>query len=123
VVPVAVTVFAMIAIVVAAVEVPVSVMVPVMIMFNTASIAIPVAYKEMLPVMTRWYPVRSFIRRLGPIPFMPLIVPSHWIPITFHPDKVRTWTRRLNVDHPRWWRRTNRDSDGNLCMSSRYGGQ
>jgi len=98
-----VTIIAVMITVVTAV-VPVPVMVPTVIMFNPAAMYLPVALKEPLPIVVPRHPASSLVGRLSPITVMPLVIPSHGIPIALDPNELRSWWRRLNVDHAgrRW---------------------
>src|SRR5579864_1937243 len=102
---------------VAAPIVPVVVMVPAVIMFEPAAISLPVALKELLPIVVRRYPARSFVGRPCPITLVPTVTATHWIPIALHPHELGTWASRQNADDTRRRGWTNSDSDGNLRAS------
>ncbi len=95
---------------------PVAIMiaVPAMVVFETAAIALPVARKEALSIMTRCNPDRTCVRWASPVSGMPPIMVAHGIPIALDPNKVRARTYRLNPNDPRGRRRTDPHSDGNL---------
>lgn len=113
VVVVVITVFPMI------VVVPVMFLIPVVIVFNTAAISFPIPCVISFSVVPRCNPVSSLVGRSSPIALMPLVMVSHWIPITLHPQKFRAWASSHNHDgRGRGWRR-NYDSNGNLRVNCR----
>ena len=100
----AVSVMAVIMVMILIVGVPVAIMVPVVVVFNSTSVSLPVAHEVSLPFVMRRYPMGSLVRRPSPVPLMPFVAPSHWIPITFHPYEFRRRLRRFSIDHTRRWR-------------------
>jgi hypothetical protein len=56
--------------------VPVPVVIPAMIVVNVAVISVPVTRKELLPIVMRFYPASSLVRRPTPIALMPLVMSS-----------------------------------------------
>jgi hypothetical protein len=55
-------------------EVSVMVVVPAMIVFNPASISLPIACKELFPIVMWGHPTSTLVRWASPITLMPLIV-------------------------------------------------
>ena len=84
--------------------------VPAMIMLDAAMIAVPVAGEIFVTVMMRNDPVRAHVRRSSPIAVMPPVMPTHGIPIAFHPDIIRARPRRLHVNYARARRWSDSDS-------------
>ena len=85
--------------------------VPAVVMFKPAAISLPVTVKEPLSIMMRSHPPSPAVRWPSPITLMPLVMPSHRIPVTIYPCVFRAWSCRQNTDHtgPRW--RANSDSN------------
>jgi hypothetical protein len=109
-----VMIMTMVPLMVVTMEIAVVVAVPVMIMLSPPAVSVPIARKIMLSVVTRCNPASSLVWRPSPIAFMPLVVPSQGIPISFHPDEIRIWPCGQNESHPdRGWR-SNHYSDRNL---------
>ena len=86
-------------------------MIPVMIVFDPSVASIPITRKIPLSVMVGRNPMRTFIRRPGPISRVPLIVMSDRIPITFHKHEIRPWPGGYHRNHARWRRSTDLDSN------------
>ena len=88
-----------------AVVVPIVVVVPVVIVFNTAAISLPVTRIEPFTVVVRRHPASSLVGWSSPIASVPPVMPSYGIPITLHPQELRTWPFWQNPNHPsrRWW--------------------
>src|SRR5271169_1454034 len=103
---------AMVLIMIVTMEIAIMVMVPVMIVVNPAAISVPVAHKIMLSIVMRYNPPSSFVRRASPIAFMPFVVLSYGIPISFHPHELRIWPCGCNQNHADWGWRGNCNSDG-----------
>jgi len=95
--------------------VTVTVVVPMMIVGTPAVTTFPIAFKEALSIVVRRHPMSPTIRRTGPITVMPLVVPSHWIPVALHPKKTgaRGWWPDTNDAWGR--RRPNGHSNGYLA--------
>jgi len=115
---VAVTIRIMVPVVVVVAE-TVPITVPAVVMFKPAAISVPVTVKEPLSIKMRCHPMSSWVRWPSPIAFMPLVVPSHRIPITAYPCVFWAWSWRQNTDHTgrRW--RANSDSKRNLSAGDR----
>ena len=96
------------------VAVSVVVSVPVVIVFKAAAITVPIADKIPIFVIVRPNPASARIGRKRPIARVPSVVPSLRIPIALDPHKFRPRGRWKDSDHARRWRRTDRDSDGDL---------
>jgi hypothetical protein len=96
-----------------------AVAVPVMIVFNTAAISFPVTHKETFAVVVRRNPASSLVRWSTPIAFMPLVMLSCGIPITFHPHEIRSRPFWEHPNHPDWRWRPNCNSNGNLRVYCR----
>jgi hypothetical protein len=111
----AIAVMMIVAIAVVIAEIAVVVVVGAVIVFHPAVFAFPIAVVEPLSVMMRPHPASAFIWRAAPIALMPLIVVSHRIPIALDPNELRSGTVWHNTHHARRWRRTNSDSNRNLC--------
>ena len=86
-----VMIMTMVPLMVVTMEIAVVATVPVMFMLSPAAISVPIARKITLPVVMRYDPASSLVWRPSPIAFMPLVVPSQGIPISFHPDEIRIW--------------------------------
>lgn len=76
------------------IEVPVMEAVPVVVMLDTATVPLPVARKELAPVMVGRHPARSNVWRPSPIACVPVIMPADRIPIAPHPNVIGAWARR-----------------------------
>jgi hypothetical protein len=109
----------MIAMLVMIVGIAVSIMIRVVIVLNTAAVSFPIPRIETFAVVVRCNPVRPLVRWPSPIAFMPLVVFSYWIPVTFHPYTFRSWPCGYDHGHSgrRW--RPNYDSHRNLCVVCR----
>ena len=106
--------------VVIAVEVAAAmVAIPIVVVPAAAAIAFPVSLEEALSVVMRPHPMRSGIRRTGPVASMPFVMVSHWIPIALYPDEVGTGTAGHGVNHTWGWRRPNSDPYGYVCCEDR----
>jgi hypothetical protein len=101
------------------VVVTVSIMIPAVIVFNTATVSFPVTHIVSLAIVVRCDPASSLVRWSGPIAHMPLVMLSHWIPITVHPHAFRFRLCGENHGHSRWWWRPNYDANRNLCVNCR----
>src|SRR5579862_3185214 len=97
----------------------ISVVVRVVIVLNTAAITFPVACIVFLAIVVWTNPASPFVGRSSPVAFMPLIVISHWIPITLHPHELRSWPFWHNHNHAGWRWRGDHDSNGNLRIDCR----
>src|SRR5215831_13369788 len=95
-------------------KIPVSVAVPVVVMFKSTAVSVPVTQKERPPIVTRRDPVSPRIRRSSPVTFMPPVTVFRHIPITVYPHELGSRLRRHHVNHSRWRRRTNSDTNGDL---------
>jgi hypothetical protein len=87
---------------------------PGVVVVYAAVFSIPVAVEESLSVVTGCDPVSAGIGWPSPISLIPAVVPSHGVPVTLHPNKIRPRTGRPNRDDAgrRGW--TNSDSDRDL---------
>jgi hypothetical protein len=116
-IPIVVSISIMLAVSVAIVlAVSISSTIPMMIMLNSAAVSAPITRKELLSFVVWCYPIGSFVRRSSPIAIVPPVMPSYWIPISFHPYELLPWSRGLNVNRPRWRRCSNRNTNRDLCM-------
>lgn len=95
-------------------EVAVSIAIPAVIVFNTAAVSLPVAGVISFAIVARRNPTRSLVRWPGPVSFVPFVVPADRIPVTRHPDVLRSWAWGNHGNHPRWRRCPSHDSDRNL---------
>ena len=96
-----------------------SITVPLVFMMDTAVVAFPVALEPLASFVPRSDPMRSHVWRASPVSLVPDVAVVHRIPITVHPDIVRTWRDGSHPNHS--WRRRRADLDtyGNLrkCCS------
>jgi hypothetical protein len=69
-------------------KVPITLMVPVVVMFKPPVIPIPVAWKELFPIVVWRHPACPFVGWPSPITFVPSIVSFDRIPIAFHPHEL-----------------------------------
>jgi len=83
-----------------AVVIPIVVVVPVVIVFNTAAISFPVTRIEPFTVVVRHDPASSLVGWSSPIASVPPVMPSYGIPITLHPQELRTRPFWQNPNHP-----------------------
>lgn len=79
----------------------------------------PVAIKELLPVISRPGPNRSFIRRPCPIAVVPCVTVVGRIPIPIHPHIARPRIHRAVSKHTWRWGLANPDPDGYLAEHHR----
>ena len=100
-------------------KIPVSVAVPVVVMFKSTVVTVPVTQKKRPPIVTRRDPVSPRIRWSSPITFVPPVTVFHYIPITVYPDELGSRLCWHHVNHSRWRRLTN--SDSNRDLSAEYG--
>ena len=75
-------------------KVPITVMVSVVVVFKPPMISIPVAWKELFPIMVWRHPACPFVGWPSPITFVPSIVSLHRIPIAFYPHELWSWSGR-----------------------------
>jgi hypothetical protein len=101
------------------IEIAPSFAIPMVIVLNPAAVALPVAFKEALPVVMRPYPARAHVRRTSPVTGVPPVVAAEGIPITIHPDVTLTRANRADTEHSRRRRRPDPHSDGNLSAEYR----
>jgi hypothetical protein len=94
--------------------IPITVAVPPMVMCPAAAAPFPVALEEALTVMMRPDPDRSDVRWAGPIARVPLVMVSHWIPVTRHPSPFWAGRGRLHRDQPWGRRRSNSHANGDV---------
>lgn len=102
-----------------AVAIAIPVVIPTVIVLKPAAIPIPVPAVELAAFIARPHPRDARIRRPGPIPAMPVVAPSHGIPVAVHPIIVRTRCYRPDAHDSRPWRRTDPDSHSHLSAESR----
>ncbi len=88
--------------------------VPFMVVGDMAAIAIPVAFKVTLSVVTRFHPTGAGISGTCPVSLVPLIVVSHRIPVARNPQTSGAGTPRLYPYYTGRRRRADSYSDGNL---------
>jgi hypothetical protein len=119
IVVVVITVSVMFMFITFAVVVPIVVVVPVVIVLNTTAISFPVTRIEPFTVVVRHHPASSLVGWSSPIASVPPVMPSYGIPITPHPQELRTWPFWQNPNHPRrrWW--SNCNSNGYLRVDCR----
>jgi len=103
--------------------VAVAVPIPAVVVLEPASVTLPVAVKETLPIVTRRNPACTAVGRPRPVSFMPPVTVAYWIPVTIHPKKIRSRCRRPHSNHPRRRRRTNPYSNRYLAKQSSPGEQ
>ena len=96
---------------VVAVEISVMITVPVMVVLKSAVISIPVTSEVSFSIMVWSNPLSAFVRRLGPIASVPLVVMSHRIPIAFDPNEGRPGSDRRYGNYAGRWRSADSDSN------------
>jgi hypothetical protein len=72
-------------------EVAVVIAIPAMVVHDSSVVAIPVAFKKHSTFISRPDPVRACVWWPRPVPFMPLVTITFWIPIAVYPEII--WTR------------------------------
>src|SRR5262245_33733297 len=104
------------------IKIPVPVVIPLVVMFKSTAVSLPVTLKKRPTIVTRGDPVSPRIRWSSPITFMPPVTVFQHIPIPVYPHKLGSRLRWRHVNHSRWWRRTNCDSNGdsNGDLSAKY---
>jgi hypothetical protein len=100
-----------------------AVLVPLVIVINVAVIPVPVSCIKLLSIVVRSNPSSPLIGRSRPIPVMPPIVISDWIPITVDIRVTGTRVPRYNANHTGTWRRTNSNAERDLRVRYRCAGQ
>src|SRR5262245_53936143 len=85
--------------------VPLPMLVPAVLVFDLTVFSFPIAFIVMPTLISRRHPARTRIRRPRPVPFVPLPVVAHGIPVPFDPDKVGTGSDRANAFDTRCRRR------------------
>ena len=78
--------------------------IPAMVVGDSATLAIPVAFKEALSIMMRFHPACAGERRTGPISGVPFIVVGYRVPVATHPNIIGAGASWLN---PKGWRKNN----------------
>src|SRR5689334_7282001 len=91
-----------------------AVAIPTMVVGHLAVTAIPVAFIEALPIMTRFHPAGSCVCRPSPVSVVPLIVFAHRIPVARDPRIAGARSSRLNSNGAHRWRRPDSHPDGQL---------
>jgi hypothetical protein len=98
-----------------AVEVAAIVAIPMVVMLAASAITLPVSLEEVLAVVMRPHPMRTGIRRTGPIAIMPSPAVSHGIPVAIHPQEVMRGRRGTKSQHAGRRRRADLYADRNLA--------
>jgi hypothetical protein len=96
-------------------------MIAIMIMFSPVPIVVvlmvPMSFVHLpafaVVVIMRMTPVCPFIWRTVPASPDPPVMSTNWLPISFHPDEVRTRSRSILLIADRRWRGP--DVHRNLC--------
>jgi hypothetical protein len=104
------------------IKIPVSVPVPTVVMLPAAAISLPVTREVSISIMMRTYPASTGIWRPRPITPVPLVMPSHGIPIALDPDEFGSGTHRHRNHTGRRWR-ADSDSNRHLSGERRYADQ
>src|SRR4029077_13083167 len=99
---------------------PVSV--PAVVMLPAATISLPVTREVLVSIMMWTYPARTGIWRPRPITPVPLVMPSHGIPIALDPDEFGSGTHGHRNHTGRRWR-ADSDSNRHLSGERRYADQ
>lgn len=113
VVPVSVV---MIVVIMISAVVPVVIVIPFMIVFEATMGAVPIAGIVASSLVAWTDPVSATIRRAAPIALVPTVVARYWIPIAADPREFGSGLCRNNGDHAWLGRRTNSDSNRDLCF-------
>lgn len=87
---------------------------PGMTAVDAAVFALPVAVKKSLSIVARRDPAGSHIRWPSPISFVPAVVASYGVPVTFDPEELRAGARRPKCNDAGSRRGTNSHSNGDL---------
>src|SRR5436309_668618 len=90
-----------------------------MIMLNPM-IAVPVALKELLTVITRFHPTCAGERRAGPVSVVPFVSVANGIPVAVYPGISGSGTAGLNANHTRTWRRSHSNPNRDLGVNSSH---
>ena len=102
-------------VVVVAIVIPmVTVAIRPMVVGHVAAFSIPVTIKVALSIMVGLHPVCAGVGRAGPVPFVPLIVAAHRIPVAAYPGIIGPGTSRLDPEHTDRWGCADSHSDGKL---------
>jgi hypothetical protein len=88
--------------------------VPAMVVLEPPPLAFPITREVLTAFIPRTNPSRAGVRRPRPISFVPSVATTHRIPVAIYPRETRTGSSRPYGDHPRRWRRTDADTEGNL---------
>jgi hypothetical protein len=104
-------------------EIAVTVAVPPVIVIKPAVVAIPISREELSSFISRPHPYGAGVWWPAPIPVMPLVVVSNRVPITVHPEVIRSGRARSRAYNARWRRRSNSHADGQLRKTCTPGNQ
>jgi hypothetical protein len=85
------------------------VVIRVVVMLSASTITFPVSLEEALAVVMRPHPMRTSIRRTGPVAIMPFVMVPDRIPIALNPGEAGSGMVWNCVDHARGWRRSDSD--------------
>ena len=91
--------------------IPLSMIVPVVVVLDPAVFSFPVTSIVMPALIPRSHPVRTVVRRTGPVPFVPIPVVAYGIPVPFDPDIIATGLDWANAFDSRCRRRTDLNAD------------
>jgi hypothetical protein len=92
-------------------EIAVPIAVPTMIVLEAAVVGVPIPRKELSSLITRPDPGGAGIRWASPISVVPLVVVSDRVPITVHPEVIRSGGTRPAMNDARRRRGPNSHSD------------
>ncbi len=88
--------------------------IPPVVMIATAAVTVPIADKESLAVVARFYPACSGVGWTSPIAVMPSVAVADRVPITLNPYEVRAGAGGNHGNHARRRWSTNPNSDAHL---------
>src|SRR5262249_22863163 len=111
--------FAVVVMVVPTVAVAIAIAVPVMVVLKPAARSFPVSAVVAATFIARNNADCALVRPARPVGFVPVIMSTHWIPITFDPSILIfvLWfgARRPNCIDARCWWRADYNSDRDLA--------
>ena len=100
-----------------------AVLVGIVVVAGLAVTALPISRVVPPAFMVGRHPDRAGIRRAGPISFVPLVMVTHWVPVTCDKRIPGPRISRLHLYNMHGGRRTDPDSYGKLRKCSSGGEQ
>src|ERR1700675_4389309 len=94
--------------------------VPTMVVVEASAVAFPIPFKKHLPIVARSDPARAGVGRPGPVTIMPSVAVPGRVPVTIHPEEVRSRSPWPDANYTGPRRRADSDSDRYLTERHSY---